>query len=875
MPTRRVQVKKPRGVRVNAKLDGADAVARGAAFASIIGGAARIAAWFASRGWTPFDYQLRAWSAYAQDRSGLIHLPTGAGKTYAAAMGPLAAIIDESRATGEPRPVRGLRLIYLTPLRAVARDIEAALTLPIQELGECISIAGRTGDTTQRERAKQRDELPNVLVTTPESLTLMLTRANSAGLLGGVHSVICDEWHELLSSKRGTQTELALARLRRLSPRLRVWALSATIENVDDAARIAVGVNTDETPLIIRGDAPRPVEITSILPASVHDLPWAGHLGLSMLPRVVAELDPARATLVFTNTRSQAEKWYHALRFAKPEWEGLLALHHGSIDRAERERVEHGLKSGALRIVVATSSLDLGVDFSPVERVMQIGSVKGVARLLQRAGRSGHRPGETCRIVCVPTHGLELFEIAAAREAALRGVVEPRLPLNKPLDVLAQHLVTCAIGGGFDADAMFNEVRSAWSFRDLTREEFEWTLALVRDGGGTLGAYPEFHKIAPATTKPNDAPSREHLRPAESVGRGSTFYVGAGDDRARSTRLHRLNVGTITSDGTLDLCYRSGKRIGSIEEYFVTKLQAGQRFYFAGKTLAFIGIKDLTAYVKPANGKATLTPIWGGTRLPISESLGAAVRRTLEDVSNGVYTSAEARAARPLAEIQARLSRVPRADELLAEICRTREGLHLFVYPFDGRLVHSGLAAILALRLARLRSTTFLTAANDYGFELITADDTFPLRQLVTPALFTIDRLGEDAIASVEITQLAKLQFREIARVSGLVFQSHPGARKTARQLQTSSGLIFDVFREFDPRNLLLEQARREVMARQFEESRLVRTVRRLTESKLLLVETDRPTPLSLPLILDRAAARVSTETLMERFQKIRATWES
>lgn len=583
---------------------------------------------------------------------------------------------------------------------------------------------------------------------------------------------------------------------------------------------------------------------------------------MCMLPRVLEALDPARATLVFLNTRNQAERWYHAIRFAKPEWQSVMALHHGSIDRAERERVEAGLKSGALRIVVATSSLDLGVDFSPVERVFQIGSAKGVSRLLQRAGRSGHRPGEPCRVVCVPTHGLELVEIAAARDAAEHGVMEPRLPLSKPLDVLAQHMVTCSLGGGFDPDDLFAEVRTAWSYRDLTRDEFDWTLALVREGGGTLRAYPDYHRV-----RVIDTPHGKR-------------YQHATGGSSRLAHLHRLNVGTITSDGTLDLCYRNGRRLGSIEEHFVSNLAPGQKFFFAGKVLAFLGLHDLTAYVAPARGPASLTPIWSGTRLPISESLGLAVRETLARIAIGDVRSPEAKAAVELVSTQARVSRVPRADEVLAEITHTREGLHLFVFPFDGRLVHAGLAAIIALRLARAKRATFLTAANDYGFELVTPDTKFPLEELLgatspSGGVFTTDRLLQDASEGIAQAQLARLQFREIARISGLVFQTHPGARKTARQMQASSSLIFDVFREFDPENLLLEQARREVMERQFEQTRLSRTVQRIASSKLVLVNTPCPTPLSLPLILERAAAKVSTETLLERFNRMRTAWES
>jgi ATP-dependent Lhr-like helicase len=507
-----------------------------------------IRAWFAGLGWTPWEFQTRTWEAFGAGRSGLLQVPTGAGKTYAAVLGPLAGLINEASRDGKIRRVEGLRLLYITPLRAVARDIELALKRPVEELGLPFTVQSRTGDTTQSVRRKQNERLPNVLITTPESLTLLLTRENAAESLGGCRAVIVDEWHELLSSKRGTQTELALARLRGLASGVRTWALSATLENLEEAARAAAGVGVE--PEIIRGSVERPVVIETLLPGSGR-LPWAGHMGLSMLPEVLAWLDPDVSTLVFLNTRAQAELWHQAIRVSRPEWEPILGLHHGSIDRKRREAIEAGLKSGQIRIVVATSSLDLGVDFAPVERVMQIGSPKGLARLLQRAGRASHRPGAPCRIVCVPTHGLELVEVAAARTAIQRGRIEPRVPLAKPLDVLVQHLVSCSLGAGFRPDALFEEVRGAYSYRDLTRQEFDWCMELVRDGGKTLGAYPEHHRIMPAEPGP------------DPLHRIASPRLGA---------LHRLNIGTITGEMTLDIRYASGKRLGSIEEYFISQM---------------------------------------------------------------------------------------------------------------------------------------------------------------------------------------------------------------------------------------------------------------------------------------------------------------
>ncbi|MBX3406756.1 MAG: ligase-associated DNA damage response DEXH box helicase [Phycisphaeraceae bacterium] len=815
-------------------------------------GSQRVLAWMAGRGWKPWDFQQQAWAAYARGESGLINVPTGAGKTYAAYLGPLAELLDG--------PTDGLAVLFVTPLRAVSRDIDLALRAPVHDLAAPISIGSRTGDTKASVRARQRERLPNVLVTTPESLSLLLAQGNAAALFSELRCVIIDEWHELLSTKRGTQVELALARLRGFRPAVRTWALSATIANIDKAARAAAGTRADTSPTVIRAAIDRPIIIESLLPPDIRTFPWAGHMGMSMLEPLLEWLDPARSTLVFTNTRSQAEKWYQAIRWARPEWHsaGWVRLHHGSIDRAERERVEAGLKKGDVRIVVATSSLDLGVDFAPVERVVQIGSPKGVSRLMQRAGRSGHRPGETCRVLCVPTHALELVEIAAARRAVRELHVEPRLPIDRPLDVLVQHLVTCALGGGFTPDSLFDEVRSTAAFAALTRAEFDWALDLVERGGATLRAYPMFHRIAPDPMRPG------------------VYHV----PNRRIGQIHRLNIGTITAEATVNLRYLSGRRLGSIEEGFVSRLREGERFYCAGKVVEFVRMEDADALVRPARGRTSLTPIWGGTRLPISESLGESVREALGAAggshSNGdsAEGSPELTCFAPVAAIQKRLSAVPRSNETLVEITQTREGHHIFVYPFDGRLVHGGMAALLAYRLSRPEPRTFTTASNDYGFELLSTAPIDLTEELLRAAL-SPEGLMEDAAASVNLGEMARRQFREVARVAGLVVQSFPGAPKTGRQLQVSSGLLYDVMRDFDPDNLLMVQSRREVLERMFEQSRLARTLARVSTGPLRIVSPKRPTPLALPLVVERIGAHLSTESVLDRIERMRRAWEA
>lgn len=773
-------------------------------------------------------------------------------------MGPLACVLHECQERTQPSPkvasrkakaslpLSGIRILYITPLRAVSRDIEAALKVPVQDLCPGLLVESRTGDTKQSIRTKQRDRMPHVLVTTPESLSLLLSRENAQEVFSTLKAIIIDEWHELLSTKRGTQTELALARLRRFSPKVITWALSATLSNVHTAAQAVVG-SRNNSPTIIQAAMKREVIIDSVIPKDLSRLPLAGHLGLNLLPDVIETLDPDISTLIFTNTRSQSERWFNAILAAKPEWGPHSALHHGSVDRGEREAVEAGLKNGALRLVVATSSLDLGVDFSPVERVIQIGSPKGIGRLMQRAGRASHRPMQPCRVTCVPTHGLELFEIDAARRAIETGEIEPRTPLSKPLDVLAQHLVTCGMGGGFDPEELYEEVQNAWSYRDLTRQEFEWSISLVRDGGGTLRAYPQYHRI--------------------NLIDGRYQVVNK-----RIAQLHRLNIGTIVADSTIDIRYLTGKNLGRIEESFVGNLRAGDRFIFSGKVLTFVMMKDLTAYVKPAKGNTTITPIWGGIKLPITESLSANIRRAMEVASTDTGSTPELAAASGIVRIQKQLSSVPKADELLLETSTSKEGHHLFVFPFEGRMVHAGLAAILALRYSRLQPGTFSISVNDYGFELLSASP-YPFEELFAPQLFVPDNLTADALASINMSELAKLQFREVARVAGLVTQNFPGTFKSSRQTQAGAGLIYEVLSEFDPENLLIHQARREVLDRHFEQSRLARCMSRLLASHIILKHTSRFTPLSFPLVIERQSALLSSQTILERIESVRSQW--
>ncbi len=777
----------------------------------------------------------------AAGRSGLLHATTGSGKTYAVALGAL------QRGLARPQPVRGalpLQVLWLTPMRALAADTTRALTLPLADLAPLWTLGQRSGDTPAAERARQDKRFPTVLVTTPESLSLMLTRENAAQELGAVHTVVVDEWHELMGNKRGVQVQLAIARLARWNPDLVVWGLSATLGNLDEAMRVLVGAREAT---LVQGRVDKTLVIDTLLPANPGRFSWGGHLGAQMRLPVVAEIERSSTTLVFTNTRSQAEIWYQLLIQERPEWAGLVALHHGSLDKEVREWVEMGLKEGRLKAVVATSSLDLGVDFLPVERVLQIGSPKGIARLLQRAGRSGHAPGRPSRVTIVPTNTLELVEAAAARRAAKAGRIEQRASPDKPLDVLVQHLVTVALGGGFEPESLYAEVRGAHAFRELTRAEFQWALDFVEKGGASLAVYPEYHRVALVD---------------------GVYRV---PDRGIAKR-HRLQVGTIVGDAAMQVKYLSGGRIGTIEESFIARLRPGDCFVFAGRVLEFIRTQDMAAYVKKATKSRGIVPSWAGGRMPLSTELADAVVELLAEAAQGDWVrdadEPEMQAAAPMLATQMKLSRLPTPRTLLIERYRSREGEHLYLYPFAGRNVHLGLASLLAWRLAKHAPNTFSMSVNDHGFELLSAEPV-DVASLLDQQVFSAEHLLEDVLASLNSGELAQRRFREIARVSGLIFTGYPGAAKSTRQLQASSGLFYEVFRKYDAGNLLLTQAQAEVLSQELDIRRLAATLKRLSTRRIEFVELKAPSPFSLPLMVERFREKLSNEKLADRLERI------
>ncbi|MEM7064408.1 MAG: ligase-associated DNA damage response DEXH box helicase [Cyanobacteria bacterium P01_B01_bin.77] len=791
--------------------------------------------WFKHQKWQPLPFQQQTWDAYLAGHSGLIQVPTGSGKTYAAVMGPIADMLAH--------PGRGLQLLYITPLRALSRDIEKSIQTPITDMGWPLQVESRTGDTKASQRARQKKKLPDILITTPESLSVLLSYKDARQRFGNLRAVILDEWHELMSSKRGTQTELCLAQLRLLQPKLNIWAISATLGNLEEAAQTAVGLGTQ--PVIIQSDIKRDTYIQSILPQSVDSFPWAGHLGLHLFQELVNSLDPEKSTLIFTNTRSQAERWFQALNFAQTDCP--MALHHGSIAMAERQAIEAGIKSGDLKWVICTSSLDLGVDFHPVERIVQIGSAKNLARLLQRAGRSAHQPGGTSEVFFLPTNALELLEISAFRQGLAQGDIESRHALRLPYDVLTQHLVTLACGDGFEPEATLASIRQTVAFQDMSDDAFEWMLDFLEKGGRCLKAYPRYQKL---------------------VLDDGYYKVST----AQISRMHRLSIGTITGNQQVQVVYTNRRKLGTVDEGFVSRLKKGDVFFFSGRQLEFFQMKDMVLYVKNTRKKSTTVPVWTGGNIGISDCLSHHLRQQITQIKLGENISSEIECIMPILAAQESISHLPESQELLIETWKSREGQHLYVFPFEGRFVHEGLGFLWTYRFSQHKKATFTVSVNDYGFEIL-APKNYPFEtvfQAHRSHFFEPDKIIDDIRASLNISELTQRRFRSIAQVSNLVFQGYPSARKTGSQLQVSASLIYEVFSKYEADNLLLLQAEREVLEQQLELERLSSALERLQTFNIIWQATKRPSPLAFPLLVERLSGRLSNESLLERIERLK-----
>lgn len=805
--------------------------------------------WFASKGWSAFEFQKEVWEYYSKGYDGLLNAPTGSGKTYALWF---AALIDYIACYAEDykkKKVKGLQLLWITPLKALSKDIDKALKESCSDLEIPWRISTRTGDTSSSVKSRQTKNEFEVLITTPESLHVLLSQKNSNELFKDLKTIVIDEWHELLGSKRGVQVELGLSKLKSISRHLRIWGISATIGNLKEAEKVLLG-KTKRKKTIVRTEIQKKIEIESVLPDEVENFPWAGYLGTKLLHKIIPIVRKSSSTLIFTNTRSQTEIWYQKILESYPEFAGNIALHHGSVDRNIRDWVENSLHHGKLKLVVCTSSLDLGVDFTPVETVIQIGSPKGVARFLQRAGRSGHQPDAVSKIYFVPTHSLELIEGAALKEAIRSNIIEDRQPLIKPYDVLIQYLVTLAVGEGFDQQQTFQEVKSTFAYETLTVDEWNWIMKFVMTGGDALKSYDEYSKV--------------------ELSEGLYKVT----DR-RKAMFHKLSIGTIVSDISMNVRYMKGGSLGSVEESFLTQMKPGDTFSFAGKNLELVHIKESTAYVKKTKRKSSRIPSWMGGRMPLSSQLSEMLRLKLNESINGKSKELELRKIRPLVELQLERSAVPKKNEFLIEDFKSHEGHHLFFYPFEGRLVHEGMAALFAYRISKLKPMTFSLAMNDYGFELL-SDVEIPLDEALKKNLMNDDDLVMDILNSINSSEMAKRRFRQIARITGLIFQGYPGKYKAARHLQASSQLLFEVFSKYEPESLLVKQSYDEMLQFQLEESRLRIALDRIRKQKIIITEPKELTPFSFPIMVDRLGReKLTTESMEERVNKLRLEYDN
>jgi ATP-dependent helicase Lhr and Lhr-like helicase len=805
--------------------------------------------WFTEKGQQPFEWQRNVWKVMADGKSGLVNAPTGSGKTLALFMPSLIRWIEEYPDSYKDRENNGLQLMWITPLRALAKDIEQAMQEVVADLDIKWNVQRRTGDVSSSIKQKQKNQMPEVLITTPESLHILLAQKGYPKRFRNLKTVVVDEWHELIGSKRGTQTELGISRLRGMNPDLQVWGISATIGNLEEARDTLLGPAHSKTGQIIKADIQKKIHAYSILPDDVERFPWSGHLGIQLLPKILPLLDEPGSTLIFTNTRSQSEIWFRNILEAKPELAGTIALHHGSLSSDIRNWVEDALHDGILKTVVCTSSLDLGVDFRPVDKVIQIGSPKGVSRFLQRAGRSGHRPGAESNIWFVPTNALELIEAAALKDAIDKDEVESRIPILKPFDVLIQYLVTLAVSEGFQPDQIYDEVKKTFAYQTLRDDEWNSILNFIHTGGASLSRYDEYSKT--------------------EIDSDGTWKVY---DRKIAQR-HRMSIGTITSDTMLRVKYLKGGNLGRIEEWFISQLNTGDSFWFAGRNLELVQIKNMTVFVRKTKKTSSKIPSWLGGRMSLSSNMSQLLREKFREASQGDTESVDLQAIQPILDIQKRRSVIPNDDQFLIEKSWSKEGCHCFFFPFEGRYVHEGLSALVAHRISKLTPITFSIAMNDYGFELL-SDQDIPIQKALANNLFSQENLIRDILSSLNDTELAKRKFRGISQIAGLVFSGFPGNKKAGKHLQMSSSLFFDVFMEYEPDHLLLQQAYNEVLTQQLDESRLRLALNRISRQEIVVKEIDRFSPLAFPIYVDRLRERLSSEKLLDRILKMQKNLE-
>jgi len=784
-----------------------------------------------------FPFQREAWESHLNGINGIVNAPTGSGKTYSL-MIPILLDIQKNKVPS------GLQAIWVTPIRALAKEILQSGSRAAEGMNIPARIEIRTGDTSAKDKARIKKSPPHLLITTPESLQVMLTQKHYAKYFENLKTVVIDEWHDLIGGKRGVQMELALSKYKVLAPELKIWGISATIGNMEESLEVLLGNWFTERPFkMIRSGIKKKYQVESVFPDNVEELPWAGHLGVNLINKVIPILLKSESTLIFLNTRGQAEIWYQRLLEHSPDFAGVVALHHGSMSRETRHWVEDALHDGKLKAVICTSSLDLGVDFRPVESIVQVGSPKGVSRFMQRAGRSGHQPGATSKIYFLPTHSLELIEAAALREATELEMVESRVPYVRSFDVLIQYLVTLAVSDGFQKANLYQEILTTFCYQSITKEEWEWCLDFIVTGGNSLGGYDEFHKVV----------------------------IEEGVYKVISKKVamrHRLSIGTIVSDSMMKIKLVTGGFIGNVAESFISRLNPGDTFWFAGRSLELVRVKGTTAEVRKSNKERGPIPSYNGGRMPLSSQVSKMLRKKLNEAESGVSNDAEIHFMKPLIDKQKERSILPREDQFLIEQFESKDGYRATFFPFEGRFVHEGMGALIAYRISLLQPITFSIAMNDYGFELL-SDQPIPIQEAIDTNIFSTDHLLDDIYASINSIEMGRRKFRDIAQISGLIFNGYPGKTKKQSHLQANSQLFFEVFNDYDPSNLLLRQAFDEVTNFQLEEQRLREALTRINEQNIVVTHPDKYTPLSFPIVVDRTRETLTSEKLSDRIKKM------
>ncbi|MDF2158085.1 ligase-associated DNA damage response DEXH box helicase [Algoriphagus sp. CAU 1675] len=805
--------------------------------------------YFQKKGWEAFPFQIQTWVVYLDGKSGLLNAPTGSGKTFALWFPVILDYIQKHPDSWKNQQKTGIQLIWITPLRALAQDIQMAMQEVCEAIGLPWQVAVRNGDTDAKTRASLKKRPPEVLITTPETLHILISQKGHSSLFQSIQAIVVDEWHELVGNKRGVQVQLGIEYIQsHISRSFRRWAISATIGNLEEATQALLGRSL---PIhIIKAKLEKQVILRSVFPDEIEKYPWSGHLGIRMLDKVIPIIESARTVLLFTNTRSQTEIWYQKILESRPDWAGWIAMHHGSLDMSVRSWVEQALHEGKLKLVVCTSSLDLGVDFRPVDKVIQVGSPKGVSRFVQRAGRSGHQPGMPSEIFFVPTNSLELIEAAALRDAIEKEEMESQFTPILPYDVLIQFLLTLAVGDGFDREKIYPIIKKTRSFSSLSLEEMDWIMDFITKGGSSLSSYEDYQKV---------------------------ILDEDGLYRIKNKRIamkHRLSMGTIVSEVMMKIKFKNGAYLGTVEEHFISKMKIGDRFFFAGRSLELLQVQGLNAIVKVSEKKSSNVVSWMGARMSLSSKLSDKILQILKAYNQGVFESEEIIRISPILELQRRLSLVPDDRTFLIESLQSKQGYHLFFYPFEGRMMHELMSALIAYRISTSYPVTFNMAMNDYGFELL-SDTPIQIEEILEEDIFSLNNLHEDIMHCVNESEMTRRKFREIASIAGLVFQGYPGKPTTFKHIQANSSLLFQVFEQYDPDNLLLKQAHQEAINQQMDQDKLVKAMQKLSRVKIVVKHPVQFTPLSFPIMVDRLSrTTISSESLEDRIAKIQAQFQ-